>query len=141
MLAWCHGAPGIGLSRLRAYQISGDDVYRQEAEVALQTTAQGLQQAILTRQGNYSLCHGNAGNAELMMYASDVLGNTDYRAIADQVGRQGIEEHQKSGVPWSCGVVGGGETPNLMLGLAGIGYFYLRLYDAVRYPSVLIIGG
>jgi lantibiotic modifying enzyme len=36
--------------------------------------------------------------------------------------------------------MGGGETPNLMLGLAGIGYFYLRLYDPVKYPSVLIIG-
>jgi len=141
MLAWCHGAPGIGLSRLRAYHLSGEDVYRHEAEAALRTTIQGLQQAILTNQGNYSLCHGNAGNAELMIYASDVLGNMDYKAIADQVGKHGIEQHQKNAIPWSCGVMGGGETPNLMLGLAGIGYFYLRLYDPVKYPSVLIICG
>jgi lantibiotic modifying enzyme len=26
-----------------------------------------------------------------------------------------------------------------MLGLAGIGYFYLRLYDAARAPSVLLL--
>jgi len=31
----------------------------------------------------------------------------------------------------------GGETPNLMLGTAGIGYFYLRLYDSAAVPSVL----
>ena len=36
-------------------------------------------------------------------------------------------------------VPGGGETPNLMIGLAGIGYFYLRLYDPVAVPSVLIM--
>jgi len=37
-----------------------------------------------------------------------------------------------------CGVVSGGETPNLMLGTAGIGYFYLRLYDSSAVPSVLL---
>jgi lantibiotic modifying enzyme len=36
-------------------------------------------------------------------------------------------------------VPGGGETASLMLGLAGIGYFYLRLHDPEGIPSVLII--
>jgi type 2 lantibiotic biosynthesis protein LanM len=139
MVAWCHGAPGIGLSRLRAYQLLGKEAYRHEAEAALQTTVQALQQAVLTNQGNYSLCHGNAGNAELLIYASRVLDNTDYKAIADQVGKHGIEQYQKNTIPWPCGVIGGGETPNLMLGLAGIGYFYLRLYDPMKYPPVVII--
>lgn len=139
MVAWCHGAAGIGLSRLRAYHLLGEEVFLHEVEAALRTTVQGLQQAILTNQGNYSLCHGNAGNAELLIYASRVLGNTDYKAIADQVGKHGIEQHQKNAIPWSCGVIGGGETPNLMLGLAGIGYFYLRLHDPVKYTPVLII--
>lgn len=137
--AWCHGAPGIGLSRLRAYQLTGEAIYRDEAEAALHTTAQMLHQAIYTNQGNYSLCHGNAGNAELLLYASHVLSNTDYMVMAEQVGSQGIEQHQKSAVPWACGVPGGGETPNLLLGLAGIGYFYLRLSDPLHYPSVMII--
>ena len=35
---WCHGAPGIALSRLRAYQITGNEVYKEEAEIALNTT-------------------------------------------------------------------------------------------------------
>ena len=42
--------------------------------------------------------------------------------------------------PWPYGVTSGGETPNLMLGTAGIGYFYLRLYDAAAIPSVLLLG-
>ena len=48
------------------------------------------------------------------------------------------EFHQNRN-PWPCGVMSGGETPNLMLGTAGIGYFYLRLYDAAAVPSVLLL--
>ena len=90
-------------------------------------------------QGNYSLCHGLAGNAELLTYASQVFGDGEYKSIADQVGQMGIEQFQKNNVPWPCGVPGGGETPNLMLGIAGIGYFYLRLFDPLKIPPVLII--
>lgn len=139
MIAWCHGAPGIGLSRLRAYELVEEETYRKEAEAALRTTMQMLQQTIFPYQGNYSLCHGRAGNAELLLYASTVLDKSDYKAIADQVGMQGIEHYQEKGISWPCGVIGGGETPNLMLGLAGIGYFYLRLYDPTKTPSLMII--
>lgn len=33
-----------------------------------------------------------------------------------------------------------GEAPNLLLGLAGIGYFFLRLHNPVDVPSVLLLG-
>lgn len=138
-LAWCHGAPGIGLSRLRAYALSGKAVYRSEAEIALRTTANMLMQSASAGQGNYSLCHGLAGNAELLTCASQVFGDGEYKSIADQVGQMGIEQFQKNNVPWPCGVPGGGETPNLMLGIAGVGYFYLRLFDPLKIPPILII--
>ena len=138
MVAWCHGAPGIGLSRLRAYEIL-DQGYLPQAQAAIQTTANMLQQMAPTGQCNYSLCHGLAGNAELLVYAAQVLGNDEYKALADQVGQRGIEFFRNNGAPWPCGVSGGGETPNLMLGLAGIGHFYLRLYDPTRIPSVLMV--
>ncbi len=136
--AWCHGAPGIGLSRLRAYEISGKVGYKQEAEAALRTTIKSLQQP-MTGAENYCLCHGFAGNAELLLYASQVLGNTEYKSLAEQVGWQGIERYEKNRISWPCGVMGGGETPNFMLGLAGVGYFYLRLYDPQLVPLMLII--
>jgi len=135
---WCHGAPGIGLSRLRAWQILGDDTLRSEAEAALRTTVRDLHQT-LGAAANYSLCHGRAGNAELFLYASQVLGDGGYRALAENVGRQGIETYEKHGLPWPCGVNGGGETPNLMLGTAGTGYFYLRLHDPAATPPMVII--
>ena len=43
-------------------------------------------------------------------------------------------------MPWPCGVLGAGETPNLMLGLAGIGDLLLRLYDSEATPSALAPG-
>jgi type 2 lantibiotic biosynthesis protein LanM len=136
--AWCHGAPGIGLSRLRAWQILKEGLYREESKIALGTTMAALRDA---SQGNYSLCHGHAGNAEVLLYASQVLEGPDYRAAAERVAMQGIERYEDERIPWPCGSPDEAETPDLMLGLAGIGYFYLRLYAPAGNPGVLMPTG
>ena len=139
MLAWCHGAPGIGLSRLRAYELEPSDVVRQEALAALQATTLMIEQSLAAGQGSYCLCHGLGGNAELLLYAAKVLDNISYRTLAEKVGDFGIAHYGANRSPWPCGVIGAGETPNLMLGLAGIGYFYLRLHAPDQMPSILIL--
>jgi len=121
---WCHGAPGIGLSRLRAWQILGEDRFRDEAEIALRTTSRWLDD---TPEGNFCLCHGRAGNAGLLLWSGKILGNAEYVAQAQRVGERGIEQYEDERVPWPCGVPDGGETPDLMLGLAGIASFYYTL--------------
>jgi lantibiotic modifying enzyme len=138
-LAWCHGAPGIGFSRLRAFALSGAPKRRAEAEVALRTTARSLQQMPHQPLGNYSLCHGYFGNADLLLEAEQLLGDGNYRALAEQTGRAAAELYEQQRMPWPCGVLGGGETPGLMLGLAGIGAYYLRLYNATCFVSPLLI--
>lgn len=40
--AWCHGAPGIALSRLRGYELTQHPALRTEAETGIQTTARQL---------------------------------------------------------------------------------------------------
>src|SRR5262249_35833084 len=137
-VAWCHGAPGIGLSRLRAYSILEDQSCLAEAEIAVTTTTQLLREPALRNQ-NYSLCHGAGGNAELLLAVAEMLDRPALRTTAEDVGWYGIETYLKVRRSWPCGVVPGGETPNLMLGLAGIGHFYLRLYDPAKVPSVLIV--
>ena len=89
--------------------------------------------------GNYSLCHGSSGNSDLLILADDLVPGSGDRPLAESVGRQGIEVFEQTGSPWPCGVQDAGETPNLLLGLAGIGYFYLRLHDSRRVPSVLVL--
>lgn len=136
-LAWCHGAPGIGLARLRAFVLTRDEAYRGEAEAALGGTYRSL--AVPTAADGYSLCHGLGGNAELFLVAADVLGDERFRAVAEAIGDRGLQSVHLTRNPWPCGVTSGGETPNLMLGTAGIGYFYLRLYDSKAVPSVLLV--
>ncbi|MEZ4522413.1 MAG: lanthionine synthetase LanC family protein [Thermomicrobiales bacterium] len=71
---WCHGAPGIALSRLRAWELTGDDRYRDEAITALNTTQQAVINGLEDGTVNYSLCHGLAGNAEILALGSEMLG-------------------------------------------------------------------
>jgi class II lanthipeptide synthase len=136
-LAWCHGAPGIGLSRVRAFALTEDETYRREAESAIGGTYRPL--TVPSAADGYSLCHGLGGNAELFIVAADTFGDERLRAVADAIGDRGIQSVHLNRNPWPCGVVSGGETPNLMLGTAGIGYFYLRLYDSSAVPSVLLV--
>ncbi len=138
-LQWCHGAPGIALSRLRGYEILQDEACRQEAEAAVRTTAGDLDRFPRNNQPNFSLCHGVAGNSETLIYGSRILGDPELRSLAERIGRQGIEYYARNDVPWPSGNMGQIESPNLLLGSAGTGHYYLRLHDPERTPPVLIV--
>jgi lantibiotic modifying enzyme len=130
---WCHGAVGIGFSRLRAWQILGDADCLAEVRVAL---ARATDPAFAT--ANDSLCHGRSGTGDFLLYASEVLGEERWLAPAEASAREGIELFERRRVPWPCGLPRTHETPDLMLGLAGIGYHYLRLADPQRTPTLLL---
>ncbi len=136
---WCHGAPGIALSRLRAYEILNDGVCKAEAIVALKTTRASIDSALETWTGNFSMCHGLIGNAEALVYGAEILNSesTEEATLALAVANSGIERYSARRTPWPCGTRVG-ETPNLMLGLAGIGHYYLRLHRP-SIPSILIL--
>jgi lantibiotic modifying enzyme len=138
-VAWCHGAVGIGLSRIRMRQLFEDEELTRELELALDTTTRSLAATVAPGQGNFCLCHGNAGNAELLLMAADALQQPAYLQSAEAAGLHGIANYHQADIPWPCGVSGACETPNLMLGLAGIGYFYLRLHAPNVVPSILVL--
>ena len=100
-----------------------------EAETAVRTTAATLGQAS-PGTGNFSLCHGDGGNADLLILAADVLSRPELRREAENAGSRALDRFEDTRSPWPCGVPGAGESPNLLLGLAGIGYFFLRLHDS-----------
>lgn len=131
MTAWCHGAPGIGLARLRSLPYVDDAQIRAEIHTALQTT--------LTHGFgfNHSLCHGDLGNLELFLQASLSLNEPSLKTEVDRLASIIIERINKQG--WLCGLPLDVETPGLMTGLAGIGYELLRLAQPERVPSILIL--
>lgn len=146
--SWCHGAPGIALSRLRAWQITNDPAFKQEAELALATTYRNIYNAVTSTAGgsNFSLCHGLAGNADILLEGGRILNNPQYIQVAAEVGKYGIENFHKRDIMWPSGVndptgatAGLNETPGLMLGLAGTGYFYLRLALPEKIKCLLLL--
>jgi type 2 lantibiotic biosynthesis protein LanM len=130
-MAWCHGAPGIGLSRLLSLPHLNDQEVQSEIQVALHTTlSRGF--------GNsHSLCHGDLGNLELLLEASLALGEPRWRAEVSRIAGILLESISQNGPV--CGNPIGVESPGLMTGLAGIGYELLRLAEPKRVPSVLAL--
>jgi type 2 lantibiotic biosynthesis protein LanM len=131
MTAWCHGAPGVGLGRLRSLRHLDDTTVRAEIEAALQTTlAHGFGH-------NHSLCHGDLGNLEVLLQADETFDDPHWRAQVDRIAAITLDNIDEHG--WRCGVPLGVETPGLMTGLAGIGYGLLRLAEPLRVPAVLAL--
>lgn len=137
-MSWCHGAPGIALSRLRAARLTGRTDFDAQTEAGLKTTAGDLRTRLEQglRNSNFSLCHGLAGNADILLEA----GDTESVTLAQAVGAAGVEYYGTPRLPWPSGLPNGDPTPGLMMGAAGTGYFYLRLFDRSRFSSILIPG-
>ncbi|HYH82298.1 MAG TPA: lanthionine synthetase LanC family protein, partial [Longimicrobium sp.] len=134
MSAWCHGGPGIGLSRLRAWEALGDPAYLADARAAITATLASLEDPRM----NYSLCHGRFGNAETLVVAAELLGEPALLERPRQVAMEGWEAYEGRGERWSCGTMQGVPDPGLLLGEAGIGLFLLRLARPGT-PSVLLV--
>jgi type 2 lantibiotic biosynthesis protein LanM len=129
-MAWCYGAPGVGLSRLDAAS-SGAPLVREDLELALTATLE---------RGfgyNHCLCHGDLGNLDVLLLARKALHRPELdREIARRAWSvlASMDRHGfLSGTP--VGI----ESPGLMNGLAGIGYGLLRLADPEGVPSVLAL--
>jgi lantibiotic modifying enzyme len=134
--AWCHGAPGIGLSRLRAFEITGNELYKEDAMLAINTT---IKNNAIKKSGNFSLCHGLFGNSELLIEASKTFKNNEYLKFAESIGLMGIDLYIKESIPFVKGVYNDFENPEFMTGTAGMGYFYLRLFDPEEFPCILSV--
>lgn len=131
MTTWCHGAPGMGLARLAMLGDLDSSGIRADIAAAITTTiTEGFGRS-------HSLCHGDAGNLELLAEASRVLGDEELATRVHGATTALLEAGEREG--WRCGVLPGVEAPGLMMGLAGIGYGLLRLALPEQVPSVLTL--
>jgi lantibiotic modifying enzyme len=86
---------------------------------------------------NHSLCHGDLGNLEFLLLASEKLNDSALQDHTYRVAAGILQSIERNG--WLCGVPNGVETPGLMTGITGIGYELLRLAAPARVPSLLIM--
>lgn len=132
---WCHGAPGIALQRLRAVELTGSPTAAQDLDHACETTAAAVRGGLRSPNETFSICHGVLGNAEVIWDVGRRTGRPDFEELALEAAAEGVHRYASNGA-WPCGTLIG-DTPNLLLGRAGIGYFYLRLHDPAV-PSILL---
>lgn len=131
MIAWCHGAAGIGLSRVKIHRYLPLDTIARDIHIAIATTREsGL-------GTNQSICHGDMGNLELLLsaalhFSNETLLKDTYRMVTTL-----LQQTQKHG--YTCGVALGVENPGFMLGLSGIGYQLLRFARPEIYKAVSLL--
>jgi type 2 lantibiotic biosynthesis protein LanM len=129
MNAWCHGAPGIGLARVRMLAHGPDAALEQDLAAAGECVRrEGL-------IGNQSLCHGDLGNSELLLALHQ--RDAQWTPIFMRTTAAILDGTQQFG--WRCGIPTAVESPGFMAGLAGIGYGFLRLAHPDRVPSALTL--
>jgi len=128
MVAWCHGAAGIGLSRLS--MLSNPD-----AQTARWEVARAVDATLAWGFGdNHCLCHGDLGNLDFLLQAGQALGQQAWNDAVERLTLEILDEVEHSG--WRCGINKPVATPGLMTGLAGIGYGMLRLAHPQTVPPV-----
>lgn len=136
MTTWCHGAPGIGLSRIPALELSDGGTARGDIESAIRCTGTALERR--PADADFSLCHGVAGLSECLRRGAVALGDP-VPEIVTRRAELGADRFGHTPDAWPCGVRSG-SNPSLMLGLAGIGYSYLSI-ACPDLPSILTIEG
>lgn len=125
MKAWCHGSPGIGLSRVSAYKLLGDK-YLPDLKNAVESTLSSLQ--LESDYSSYTLCHGVGGNSLLLFEAKELLPEMDFTEALEKAGDAGIKQFDNQGFYFpglSMHRTSGGTS--LFMGDAGVGYFMLAI--------------
>jgi type 2 lantibiotic biosynthesis protein LanM len=131
-MAWCHGAPGIGLARVAGLPWLDTPEIRADIAVAMRRTRGcGVQRPD-------HLCCGNLSRAEILLEVGRRLSRPEWigeaqRRAASVVRRaRGNEKYQ---FVWEIEHL---SMPGLFMGASGIGYALLRAAYPERLPAVLL---
>jgi type 2 lantibiotic biosynthesis protein LanM len=130
MVAWCHGAPGIGLARIDSLSYTDDPKIREEIRIALNATAKA------NFGENHCLCHGDLGNLDILLCAAERVDKCWWSDVGSRIASETLAAISEKGPICGKGSVA---SLGLMTGLAGIGYGLLRLARPAQVPSVLVL--
>jgi lantibiotic modifying enzyme len=136
-MAWCYGAPGVGLSRLQALPHARDNEERGEIRREIE---QAVRRTMDRGPGqNHCLCHGDLGNLDFLLQVQQRLPSPELAADIQRFLEIVLASLDRDG--WLCGTRGSIESCGLMNGFAGIGLGLLRMAEPGRVPSVLALAG
>lgn len=137
-LAWCHGAPGVGMSAALRSTWSEDP-----GAMITFTRASRAAAGHRPRGSAFdgTLCHGLTGVVELHLAGAEAWPEAaaEHLRAARVVARNLTRAGQDGRPLWTCGVVGG-RTPNVLTGLAGVAITLLRCHDPSILPTVAVAG-
>ncbi len=128
MTTWCHGAPGVLLSRVATGAATADAMARSEVETAVATT-------LRQEHSEHSLCHGAVGNLLIVAQAAQLLQRHDWqKQVASRL--EALLAELRTSSP-RCGFAFPQAVPSLMTGISGVGYGLLALSVPGGLPCVL----
>ena len=139
MTTWCHGAPGIALSRCLLSRNAPDsslkDKWGNEFSLALDHMLNAMPLV------NDHLCCGELGIVEILMAIAQITGDVDVKRAACQRSDLVFSRCQSSG-NWSLLLPpeAGLHLPGLFTGIAGIGYHLLRQSDPNVVEDISTLG-
>lgn len=132
---WCHGAPGILLSRAELYC---NGIKSETVITDLNNSLRAVKEQCFGR--NYCLCHGDVGNLLILRFTAQVLGDTELEADAKAnlslVLNEKIIPASKEGK-----LLSGYDDNGLFCGIAGLIYAIckFRCYDEI--PDIMGLRG
>ena len=130
---WCHGAPGILLSKIPELKFFNNKKILEEMNIALKTTLNyGF-------GANPSLCHGDLGNLQIIHWVARMNGDKELE-------KQCLENFDKYSRTimlerWKGSSFRGSEAIGLMIGTAGFGYSILLSANGANdfIPIILVL--
>jgi serine/threonine protein kinase len=136
--AHCHGAGGIAQFFIQLDQLVRAPRYRDAAKRAAYAMA-----AQLEHESRSCICHGLSGTGHLMLDCYQAWGDPQWLALAHECVGQ-LERFRSPEQPRGVYLMheakhgDGRVSPDLMLGYAGAGSFFLRLVNAERAPDPIL---
>lgn len=131
VVAWCHGAPGIGLSRAHAfsalsfYSVAKKDIgfLKRDAQISIARTRDWIEREMQSPTPSWSICHGLSGNICAALKTSQLIDYDDHatlqrlnNAISDRLANDILSGYAYREF----------ESLSLMLGKSGLGLYLIH---------------
>ncbi|KFK35758.1 hypothetical protein AALP_AA4G032600 [Arabis alpina] len=124
LVHWCHGAPGVALTLIKAAQVFGTQEF---VEAAMEAGEVVWNRGLLKRVG---ICHGISGNTYVFLSLYRLTGKPEYLYRAKAFASFLLDKSEKL---IAEGKMHGGDRPfSLFEGIGGMSYMFLDMIDPTQ---------